>query len=375
MSEPSREPDPDTITHAIAVPWHEPYLPKAGWRRAHDSWLAIVQLVVAATAGYAIARYLLHHEHPLLAVTVALSSLGLARDTRPRRVAEVVAGMLVGIALGETMRLVCGTGWWQIAVTLGVTLLAGRMLSPSPQFAMAAATQAAIALAMPLTLTPYGRLADGAVGGLMAIIVTALVPRQALTSVKRDAGELFGALDAAMRRTVEGLRAGRVAYAERGLEKARALQRPLDRWRESLDTASAVAQVSPLQRNQLPEFDRQQCLLKGLDLAVRNLRVVARRAAYLTTDEQQRPELAQLVDMVRQATIVVGQSVSNSEATSVAVAQLTSLAKTLDPARWLPQGASQTEIGLVTALRPLAVDLLEACGVSHANAAALLPRI
>ena len=46
----------------------------------------------AATAAYLLARGVLGHELPLVAVTVTIVSLGLARDTTPRRVAETVIG-------------------------------------------------------------------------------------------------------------------------------------------------------------------------------------------------------------------------------------------------------------------------------------------
>jgi hypothetical protein len=50
------------------------------------------------------------------------------------------------------------------------------------------------------------------------------------------------------------------------------------------------------------------------------------------------------------------------------------VASRLDPARILP-GGTQGELNLITALRPLAVDLLTATGMPSAEARAVLPRV
>ena len=65
---------------------------RAGARRACSTpSIAILQIVVATTGAYAFAHYVLGHPAPLLAATVCVSSLGLVRDARPRRVLETVA--------------------------------------------------------------------------------------------------------------------------------------------------------------------------------------------------------------------------------------------------------------------------------------------
>ena len=65
--------------------------PRRRLSRVQHSSIAILQIVVAATGAYAFAHYVLGHPAPLLAATVCVSSLGLVRDARPRRVLETVA--------------------------------------------------------------------------------------------------------------------------------------------------------------------------------------------------------------------------------------------------------------------------------------------
>ena len=87
--------------------------------RVRESAIPILQIVVAATGAFVFALYVLGHPAPLLAATVTVSSLGLVRDARPRRVLETVLGMLVGILVAELLLLVAGAGWWQLALALG----------------------------------------------------------------------------------------------------------------------------------------------------------------------------------------------------------------------------------------------------------------
>jgi uncharacterized membrane protein YgaE (UPF0421/DUF939 family) len=104
---------------------------RASARRTVTALPAIVQIVVAVTASYSIAHYGLGHAVPLLAVTITISSLGLARDARPKVVLENAVGILIGIALSEVMLLALGKGLWQVAVVLLVVLAVARFASPS----------------------------------------------------------------------------------------------------------------------------------------------------------------------------------------------------------------------------------------------------
>ena len=366
--------DSAPLTSAVPVPWRKRISLRPGLVRVRDSWIAIAQIVVAATGAFLLAHYLLGHETPLLAATVSISSLGLARDARPRRVFETVCGMLTGILVSELLRLVAGTGAWQLAVTLAVTLLVARFLAPSPQFAVAAAIQAAIAMVLPVGPLPFMRLADGAIGGALAVVVTALLPRNPVGAEVRDGRALFAAFDAAAGRVVQGLRRGDAIRADRGLEKARELQTPLDAWRTSLESAQAVSAVSPLVRSRRVELARHARILHNMDLGTRNLRVVARRAAYVVRDGAGRAVAADTLAELQRAASLVAESLDDIAVEPVARESILVIARRLDPAAMLP-GAPQGELALLAAMRPLAVDLLIASGVPREEAWASIPRV
>ena len=343
------------------------------WGRVRESLPANVQIVVAATAAFVFAHFVLGHPVPLLAATVTVSSLGLVRDARPWRVAETVAGMLVGILLAEVVLLVAGAGWWQIALAMFVTLVVARFLSPQPGFALAAVVQSLIALVL-VTGAPFVRLLDGAIGGAAALLVTALIPRTLRRTELRDADELFDAFDVATATIVRALRRGDRARAERGLERARALQTYVDAWSGSLESGQEVARISPFLRRQRTELERHARVRAAMDLATRNLRVVARRAAYLCADGQPRAVPADLLAEIERGAGLVRDALDDVAAEPAARATLAALAVRLDPAQILPDG-NIGELNLVAAMRPLTVDLLVATGMPFAEAQALLPRV
>lgn len=365
--------EPPLTTGVITTGWRRWIDLRPRFVRVRESGLAILQIIVAVTAAFAFAHYVLGHPVPLIAATVTLSSLGLVRDARPRRVAETVAGMLVGILIAELVLLLAGSGWWQIAVALALTLCAARFLSPQPAFAIAAGIQTMVAL-MLTTGAPFVRLLDGLVGGAAALLVTALIPRVTVRDELRDARALFAGLDSAIGTIVQALRRGDRLRAERGLEKARALQTGVDAWRSALESDLAIARISPFLRRQRSELHRHERVRQSLDFAVRNLRVVARRAVYLCDDGQARPVAADLLAELARAATLVSEALEDISLEPAAREAVTAVAVRLDPAGILPH-ASQSDQNLLTALRPLAVDLLTATGLPSAEARRIVPRI
>lgn len=363
---------PPTTT-AIPTGWRARFDPRPALVRVRDSGIPIVQIVVAATGSYAFAHYVLGHPAPLLAATVTVGSLGLVRDARPRRVLETVLGMLVGILVAELLLIVTGSGWWQLALALGLTLVVARLLSAQASFAIAAAIQSLIVMVIPAT-APFLRLIDGIIGGIAALLVTALIPRNPLRDALREGRAVFTAVDSTAAALVQALRRGDRLRAERGLEKARALQPRLDEWRSSLESGRAIAKISPFLRRQRFELERQDRIRESAELATRNLRVVARRVVYLCDDGSARPVSADVLAEIVRGAGFVADSLDDLSFEPPARAALAAVASRLDPAALLP-GASLGDQNLIAAMRPLVVDLLTATGMTPAEARAAVPRI
>ena len=355
--------------------------PKLHWsfrdsyRRAIESLAPIIQIVLGATAGYSIAFYGLGHAVPLLAVTVTITALGFSRDARPRRVLETAIGMITGIALSEGMLQLFGHGIWQMALTLLVCLLSARFISGSATFALTVGLQAMLVQILP---EPEGgvfvRSIDGIVGGVTALVITAVIPRDPRGLARIDANKLFIIFLEAVDSLKLATRDVDIQVADETLRKVRRTQPLVDNWRMSLDSAISIARISPFLRKYRDELRGQVRLMRGMDLATRNLRVVVRRIDFLLRDRQPRPYLADLFEQIGDATRVLARSVHEPEVLDDAQEMLVEIIHQLDPKK---HGIADQirEASVLLLLRPMLVDLLCASGMSEEDARAELPAV
>jgi uncharacterized membrane protein YgaE (UPF0421/DUF939 family) len=349
-------------------------------RRAIQSVPAALQIVSGVLISYSFTHFVLGHATPLIAVTVVISTLGFARDARPRKVVESAVGILVGIVLAELLRLLVGTGVWQLGLVLLVTMVVARAASPNPAFALAAATQSALVMILPIPVGgPFTRSIDGAVAGVVALLLTALVPRDTRRIAIRD-GRALASLIAirrvsqSMTSLLEGLVESNQPAAFLAVERLRKTQVLIDNWTTSLDSAIAVARIAPLLRRQLVDLRRQRALLEGFDLAARHLRVIARRLSFLIKDNNERAELVDLFSAIASIIDLMGAAIEDPAKLGEAAEALRALAPRLNPDTFVPD-ARVTESLFVLLCRPLVVDLLMACGYQIDDARALLPEL
>lgn len=345
-----------------------------GSRRVTQSLPAIAQITAAVAAAYAIANWGLGHATPVLAVTVTISSLGFTRDARPRRVAETLLGILLGVLLADALTLVLGTGLWQLVVVLLVVFVVGRAMSPNPAFALAAALPSALVVLIPVTGGPFTRTLDAFIAGAVALAATALLPRDPGRAAAHDRTAVFSVLVESTRGIVDALDDAEPAAAALALERLRRTQPLLDAWRASLDTAISVARVSPWLRARLPDYRRNARVVEAADLASRHLRTLARRSEFLVADGQHRPGLAGLLRTVATAIGLLGDELADPQVAGAARSMLADLARRLHPEVVTP-GARLSDATIVLLARPLVIDLLVGTGMPIDEARALLPAV
>jgi uncharacterized membrane protein YgaE (UPF0421/DUF939 family) len=345
----------------------------AGSTRLRDSLPAILQITVTAVAAYAFALYALGHEQPLIAAIVAIAALGFVRDARPVRVLETVVAMTLGIALAEVLLLSFGPGLLQYGIALALTLAVARLVSANAAFAIAAAVQCSLVMLVPAPQGgPFVRTLDAVVGGVFALAATAIIPRDPRRTAMREGKRLIDEHVAVLRELAEALRSGRTDAAGRALSRARATQPLVEAWMSSVDSALAIARVSPLVRRSRFDLERQRVMLAGLDLATRNLRIIARRIEWVLRDGRSRPEVADVHLRIAVATEILADSLRDVSAQPVARQAFTEIVRHLEPVAILPDGPIGDR-NTITALRPYLVDLLTATGLELDAARALLP--
>lgn len=344
-------------------------------RRVIESIAPALQITIGALLAYSIAHYGLEHATPILALTVCITSLGFSRDARPRRIVQTAIGMVVGIAISDIALELFGTGIVQIGLVLLVVLLAARFISGSSAFALTAGIQAMLVQVLP---APAGgvfvRTIDGLIGGLLAIIVTALIPRDPRGLARTDANKLFDFFIESLDSLRLALRDVNIQVADAALKKVRRSQPLIDNWKMSLDSAVAISRISPFLNKYRDELKGQVRLMRGMDLATRNLRVVIRRVDFLLKDGIARAYLADLCDQLHTAVSLMREGLADPEALENAQLELVEIVRQLDPKRF---GIADQirEASVLLLLRPLVVDLLCATGMSEDEARAELPEV
>jgi hypothetical protein len=113
----------------------------------------------------------------------------------------------------------------------------------------------------------------------VALGVRAVFPTDPRNLVERAAHPIFDDLTDALRETATALRAGNLEMAEHALQKARETDARMDSLREALDAGYDTARLSPARRRALGQLALYAKAADQLDLAVRNIRVLARAAA------------------------------------------------------------------------------------------------
>lgn len=348
---------------------------KAALARVIESIPPVIQIALAALVSYSFAFFVLGHQNPLLAVTVTITALGFTRDARPRRVIETSLGIISGLFVSEFLVQWFGQGMWQLAVTLLVCLLGARFVTQSASFALTVGIQGVFIQLLPL---PEGgiwvRPLDGIVAAVTSLLVTVLIPRNPKGLARKDATALFTVFLESLAALRTALRDVDIKKADDTLNKVRRTQPLVDNWRMSLESAVAISRLSPFLQKERYDLNAQLRLMRGMDLATRNLRVIVRRVDFLIRDGVKRPYLADLIDQVFEATVQLSKGIENEEFLHEARQGYLEVIHQLDPKKF---GIADQlrEASVLLLLRPMLIDLLCATGMNEDDARDELPAV
>ena len=256
--------------------------------------MPILQCGIAAGGAWLVASDLIGHEHPFFSPIAAVISLGVSLANRLQRAVELVLGVTVGVLVGDLIISVIGSGWWQI--TLVVILAVGTAVLANGSALLI--NQAGASAVLVATLLPPGqaggldRCVDALIGGAVGMLVAAVIPSDPVAPVRRTSRALLDELGAVLRGVAGALRERDADAALAALQRARRTQPLIDSLRGALHGGREVTTVSPVHRRRRRVLARYGELAERADYAMRNVRVVARRAyAALLDDEPPVPDL------------------------------------------------------------------------------------
>ena len=248
--------------------------------RLRSGFRTLVQAALSVGLAWIITTELFGYEDPFfapIAAVIVLNSLA----QRGRRAVEVVIGVATGIAVADVFIWSVGTGWWQLVLVTVLAMALVIALGGSPLVL----TQAGVSAILVATIQPPHidwvphRFFHAVIGGICALLIAQVIlPLDPLQHLRRSMQPLIDDLVTALEEIAEALRTNDVPAARKALHDARALDRRVAEFRETIGVAQETAKYAPAKRRRRHKVRVYDDALQQIDLAIRNTRVLARAA-------------------------------------------------------------------------------------------------
>jgi uncharacterized membrane protein YccC len=343
---------------------------RARAERLRDAARVILQATIAATLAWLVATELVGHDAPFFAPVAAIITLGLTQGERGRRAVEVVLGVTLGIGIADLLVIALGDGWWQLALVVALAMSIALLLGSGPMFAQ----QAAVSAALVATLQPpdggvsFARAVDALIGGGFALAISALVlPAHPGRMVREAAAPVLAELAAVLEDVAGALAARDREAVQAALDRGRGI----DELARNLDHAPVAgretARLAPPRRRLLGTVDVYADAAAQIDLAIRNVRVLARGARRaIDLDENVPPEVADAVRDLAAAVRALGGALDDpGRGDAVREPALRAAGKATHV---LESTGNLSVTVIVGQVRSTAVDLLRGSGMSYEEA-------
>lgn len=359
---------------------------RASAARTRRSVLPALQMTAAGVGAYVIAEQVLGHEAPLFAAVAALIAMGFTKEARLRKVVEVAVGCTLGVLIADMLVHALGQGVPVAVLVVFLAVMLARFLDPSPVLAMQMGLQALLVVMLPApdggTLGPFTRSLDAVVGGLTAFMIAMLTPKDPRGEPIRALRGITDQLARSLRETGTALRTSDSREAWHALIRARGIQSLVDEVSQELSSAKELVTYSPAHRRHRRYVRRLEEVSDALDLTVRSLRVVNRRAAsainHASISDDGVEALAHTLDEMADATMQLSQAVSHGESGFERTMENARDACAAVATQLHPRSMGVDDLegeAIVLMLRTMVVDLLRATGTAHEDALDYLPSL
>ncbi|MGW1056659.1 FUSC family protein [Micromonospora rubida] len=264
---------------------------RTAWSRLRSGWQLLAAVTLGATVSWFVANRLLGGPHggddsaAFYAPTAALIVLSQARGVRLRQAIRVLAGIAVGVILGEVAIWLLGARstaaiFVVILVAAGVSIAAKAPGVVRNQLTMSALFM--VAVVPPDKELEPTRLYDALIGGTIALLITQVAgSRSPLgpldTEGRRAFAELSGVLDSIR----QALQRHDEKAAQAALDRARQLDSRTAALRRAVLVADENLRLAIWERRSRPRVQAARAAVDQVDYAVRNTRALARSAVVL----------------------------------------------------------------------------------------------
>jgi len=311
---------------------------------------------------------------PFFAPVAAVVSIGSALGQRLRRTVELVIGVSVGVGAGDLLIRGIGNGTGQLMLVVVLAMAAAVVLDGGQLMVLQAATSSVlVAVLVPTNQGVAGldRCVNALIGGVVGIAVgLLLLPLNPLTLARRTTLPVTTGMADGLDAVAAALRAADYD-ADGRAHRAAGLNAKVAAMTNAVATSEEIARVAPVRWRARDRFGSYAAAAPQLDYAVRNSRVLARRAGVLLRRRHLSPDgLAEAIAGLAEATRCLGEELGSGTDPLIARRLLVDAFAT---ARGLmgPQ-TPETAVVVIAELRAVAYDLLRATGLNRVDALALL---
>jgi len=338
-----------------------------------DGILAL-QSGVAAGLAWFVASDLLGHVRPFFAPIAAVIVLSANVGQRWRRAVEMVFGVALGIGVGDALILLIGVGVVQIALVVALAIVVTVFLGGSGITVSQAAASAVLVatLAPPTSGLNTDRLVDALVGGIIGILVMALLlPLNPLTRVGRAAGRTLGAMAEALTAIADALHEHDPERAEEALERLRSRESDHAHLRETLDLGRETATLAPIRWHSRPALSRYMDAATHVERANRSVRMMTRPVVAIVEESlPMPPELERSLRRLAEAVGVFHEELRHDVEPARTRQLLVEAVLAANAAYRTGLGFSGTSV--VAQIRSAAINLLGATGLAPNEAEAVV---
>ncbi len=240
--------------------------------RLRAGFRPVLLAALAAALAWVLAHDVLGHAQPFFAPIAAAISLSTSLIQRSRRIVQLVAGVLLGIGIGELLVALLGTTTLALGlivfVTFSAALLSGEgVFGEGMMFANQAAASAILVVTLHRAGTGSERVVDALVGGGVALVLGVILfpahPMRLLQSAERT---VLSALVGLLGELLALTRNGEAPPADWALENGQHVHQLLGGLARARSTARANVRVAPRRFHLRASVDAETERIARLDL-------------------------------------------------------------------------------------------------------------
>jgi uncharacterized membrane protein YgaE (UPF0421/DUF939 family) len=341
------------------------------WGRVRVAWRAMVQAAVAVALAWGLSQWVWGHKAPYFAPIAALIALGQSYNERGRRAVEIVIGVTLGIGVADLLAAWLGTGVPQLSLAVFLAVGVGRFFGKSQLFVNQVAVSAVLVFTIPAQRATGARPLDALTGGVVALIVAAVVlPTNPLKLVRAAAQPVLDELAEVLEDVARALAARDEAAAREALVRARGIDELGARFADAAREGRETVRISPARRRARTMVEFYAGAADRIDLAVRNVRVLARGAIRaLGLDEHVPVEVQEALGELAAAVRALAAALDSEQHDFAAAREHAGRAAAISTLV-LETTANLSVSVIVGQIRSTATDLMTGTGLSYDEATA-----